>query len=972
MNVKTITLLLITTAALSTMTLTASSDELSNLAPGIRKTVAHSSTSDRDSLVDVVVFLHNDLPEPVRRVIKNPQTRRADKIRSLARNLPLHRGWGAQRIEQFLAEHSHQPSRRLWIVPAYTALLSVESIEELARLKGVKMIVEDAELVYDPPIKTEPASPQMASSVSGALELLNVRPLWEQGLDGEGTLVCNFDTGVEWDHPALADKWRGNRAPLAESWFSKVSPDNEPSDRSGHGTHTMGIMVGAAAGDTVGVAPGAEWISAGVIDQGRPLQTTLSDIIDAFQWAINPDGDPSTTDDVPDVISNSWGVPKGLFSPCDDTFTDIIETVEAAGIVTIFAAGNEGPAPVTMRNPADWAGTPLSAFSVGAVDQSGEIAGFSSRGPSSCDPDAVKPEVVAPGVSIRSCAKGGGFVNMQGTSQAAPFIAGLVALMRQYNPEATAAQIKTALIQAAVDKGDPGEDNDYGYGLVDAARLLDYLPAPGVPSLAFVRSEINGDGIPMPGETFDLQITLSNQAANIPTVHARLLAERSSQVTVETGESGFYFGPGGVLATNFAPFVLTADSSAHHGSVVELKLVLSRTDGTVLDTIALSLTIGMEPQGHVIAQGTSDISFSVSDFAQYGLGTGSIYPAGGEGFRFRDSDNLLYEAGIVVARNPLELSSSLRDSLGGIRGSDFRAGEHLAELQNGGDGGRHAISELTDYYSEIPIPVTVTQDIITWEDAGSVIMFTYMIRNHSVESLHNLSFGFMADFDLSSLGDSLTIEDGNGTLVQAATGDSAPMIALLPLTGLQYSALLANDSGKPGFTSGRLYSLLTGDSSNTSAVDGDAMFMVSSDEYDLKPNAYFRVSFAIVAGHNHSDLEEAMDKAREKFDLSTGIDDLYTDVLPDDIRLLQNYPNPFNPATTIAFELDHSSDVSLAVYNALGQKVTTLVDGVLAAGPHEVIWDGTDRTGAPVATGVYFYRLASENAAKTRKMLLLK
>lgn len=971
MTVKTTTLISLL-AALTIAVLSAQAAEFSNLAPGLEKAVGHSVSSNADSLVDVVVFLYSDYPESVRNVIKNPEVNRPERIRTLAKNLPLHRGWRADQVEQFLAEHSVNTPKRLWIVPAYTARLPLGRIADLARIEGVKMVVQDAELIYDPPIKTDPDSPQMASSVSAALELLNVRPLWQQGLDGEGSLVCNFDTGVEWDHPALAGKWRGNHASLSESWFSKVNPDDPPSDRSGHGTHTMGIMVGSAGGDTVGVAPGAEWISAGVIDQGRPLQTTLSDIIEAFQWTLNPDGDANTTDDVPDVISNSWGVPKGLFSPCDDTFTEVIETVEAAGIVTIFAAGNEGPTPMTMRNPADWAGTELSAFSVGAVDQYGEITGFSSRGPSSCNPDAVKPEVVAPGVAIRSCARGGGYVTMQGTSQAAPFIAGLVALMRQYNPDATVDQIKNALIQAAVDKGDPGEDNEYGYGLVDASRLLDYLPAPGVPDFALIRREIDGDGIPMPGESFDLRITLSNAAANVPAVQSRIVAEENAPVVVNAAEAGFYFGTGGVLAANFAPFSLTVDSSAHHGSDANLMLILSRTDGTILDTLDLSLSIGIEPQGYVISQNTADVRFSVSDFAQYGLGAGSIYPAGGEGYRYQNGDNLLYEAGIVVARNPLQLSSSLRDSLGVMRQSDFSSQEALTDLQDGGDGGHHAVTELTDYYSEIPIPVTITQDIVTWSDGESILMFNYIVRNHSLENLTNLNFGFLADFDLSGFGDSVIYDDYDGRIIQGADDGSGPLVALVPLTGLANTTVLDNGASKAGFTAEHLYSLLTGDSTTASGTSGDAMFMVSTETRDLEPNQYFKVSFAIVAGETEADVEAAIEDAKERFNLSTGIDDLYTDILPDDLRLAQNYPNPFNPTTTIAFELSHSSRVSLEVYNPLGQKVATLVDGTLSAGAHEAVWDGTDHSGHPVATGVYFYQLSSDDNTKSRKMLLLK
>ena len=118
--------------------------------------------------------------------------------------------------------------------------------------------------------------------------------------------------------------------------------------------------------------------------------------------------DANTTSDVPDVILNSWGVPRGLFIPCSQTFWEVIDNVEAAGIVTVFAAGNEGPNPQTMRDPADRAATPLNSFSVGAVDNNKVIGDFSSRGPSSCDTTQIKPEVVAPGVLVRSSSKDGG------------------------------------------------------------------------------------------------------------------------------------------------------------------------------------------------------------------------------------------------------------------------------------------------------------------------------------------------------------------------------------------------------------------------------------------------------------------------------------------------------------------------------------------------------------------------------------
>ncbi len=391
--------------------------------------------SNFDSVVTVVVILDTDAQATNLQLLAPSKSiyNRSDNIKRVLKKLTSYEAPYQNSIEQFLNKNSSQPIIKHWIIPAYTAELKISEIQTLSNLPGVNIIVENVQLNFEDPMKNEPAPLSTSVAISNELYLMNVPALWNKGLKGKGSLVCSFDTGVEGTHPALASKWRGNHAPLSASWFSKVAPESTPFDATGHGTHTMGVMVGSLAADSFGVAPDAEWISAGVVDQGRSLSMTLSDIIEAFQWALNPDGDVETTDDVPDVILNSWGIPKGLFLPCDDTFWGVIDNVEAAGIVTIFAAGNEGPEPMTLRSPADRATHQLNSFSVGAVNLNREVADFSSRGPSSCDPTQITPEIVAPGVNIRSSTKGGGFAYMSGTSMAAPYIAGAVALIRQYN-----------------------------------------------------------------------------------------------------------------------------------------------------------------------------------------------------------------------------------------------------------------------------------------------------------------------------------------------------------------------------------------------------------------------------------------------------------------------------------------------------------------------------------------------------------
>jgi subtilisin family serine protease len=307
---------------------------------------------------------------------------------------------------------------------------------------------------------------------------------WAMGITGEGRLVSHLDTGVDGNHPALTERWRGNADPRYAdhpewAWCDPLTNTTYPQDWGQHGTHTMGTICGRSTttDDTVGVAIDAQWISAGVIDR-QSIPRTVQDALTAFEWVADPDLDPSTVWDVPDVCSNSWGVGPNIggYPHCDDMFWTALDACEAAGIVVVFAAGNEGAG--GLRVPADRATTDLTSFAVGAVDGDNPdlpIAYFSSLGPTFCTPDgseAIKPEIVAPGVNIRSSIPGGGYAGgWSGTSMATPHIAGIVALMRQANPNLTSEQVRQILLDTAVETPSditPGDDNTFGHGIVNA------------------------------------------------------------------------------------------------------------------------------------------------------------------------------------------------------------------------------------------------------------------------------------------------------------------------------------------------------------------------------------------------------------------------------------------------------------------------------------------------------------------------
>lgn len=920
--------------------------------------------------VNVVVFLEDDeVSYDVYRSARTTGLTRAERIQQVTERLRSYSSVRGEEAAEFVRANSSSDVTRFWIVPAVSATLTREQIEQLRTMPGVKSIAPD--VVVESLIPVEDRLPQsMTTSIENHLALIGARDAWSLGFNGSGRLVASFDTGVEEAHPSLHDKWRGRTSPLSAAWMSTIKPDTVPYDRSGHGTHTMGLMVGSDGNDTVGVAPGAQWITAGVIDQGKTLSATISDILAAFQWSLNPDGNWSTTSDVPDVILNSWGVPANLFGPCDQTFWQVIDNVEAAGIVAIFAAGNEGPDPQTLRNPANRATSPLNSFSVGAVGSDKVVANFSSRGPAVCGSSSnIKPEVVAPGVSLRSAALGGGYRLMSGTSMAAPLVAGMVAIARQYDPNATVEDIKWAIIQSAEDLGAAGEDNNYGYGLVHVGRMLEYLENQHIPNLQLASTQIVG-GVARPDSRVEVLATVTNAPANVDTVRGRLMTPFPVGVSVARGETQFFFGNGGTTAISAQTFVLDLGASLYHGQQLSFSMEMTNSLGAILDTLQFTMTVGWAPIGTLADHEAGTVRLTVSDFGQYGLAPGSIYNTNGSGLTLDGGNNLLYEAGMILARNDLQVSSSVRGSDGDYSQSDFVPQSELSDLAQDTNAGLHRRARMKDMRAEVAIPVTVDQETISYSGLvnDGIIIFKYWLINESLERLTNLNFAFLADFDLSG-GEQVGYDLENQVLYNSSTnGIHTGLRALQNIHGFKSPV---NGDDKTGLSRADQYSLTNDVNDINYGATGDYMTVLSSGPITLEPRDSIQVAFALIVAESELGLFDRARRAYELFNIPT---DVTTDnqSLPDGYELAQNYPNPFNPTTIIEFSLPTTSDVSVDIYNLLGQKVKNLVSGTLAAGQHRLEWDGTNDRGDEAATGVYFYRLQADDFATSRKMMLLR
>ncbi|MGV6973858.1 S8 family serine peptidase [Bacillus halotolerans] len=297
---------------------------------------------------------------------------------------------------------------------------------------------------------------------------------WELGYDGTGTVVASIDTGVEWEHPALKEKYRGyhpespNEPDHDMNWFDAVANESSPYDDLDHGTHVTGTMVGSEPDGTnqIGVAPGAKWIAVKAFSEDGG---TDADILEAGEWILAPkdaEGNPHP-EMAPDVVNNSWGGGSGL----DEWYRDMVNAWRAADIFPEFSAGNADlfnpGGPGSIANPANYP----EAFATGATDINKKLGDFSLQGPSPYD--ETKPEISAPGVNIRSSVPGQTYEDgWDGTSMAGPHVSAVAALLKQADASLSVDEMEDILTSTAEPLTDStfpdSPNNGYGHGLVNA------------------------------------------------------------------------------------------------------------------------------------------------------------------------------------------------------------------------------------------------------------------------------------------------------------------------------------------------------------------------------------------------------------------------------------------------------------------------------------------------------------------------
>ncbi len=469
-----------------------------------------------------------------------------------------------------------------WAVNAICVKGDMALAKEIAAYDEVKELLPNPKMRMIEPVEMIPDALAKKDATMVAIEWgitkTKADQIWAMGFKGQGVVVGGQDTGYEWFHLALQEQYRGWNGIVADhnfNWHDAIhsgsggscGKDSKiPCDDHNHGTHTMGTICGDdLIGNQVGMAPKAKWIGARNMNVGAGTPTTY---IECFQWFLAPtdlNNQNPTPSKAPHVINNSWGCDnaEGCNSSNWSNMETVVNNLKAAGIVVVVSAGNDGSGCNTVNGPPAHF---KNSFTVGSTTSSDAMSSFSSRGNVNIDGSGrIKPDISAPGSSIRSCIRQGAFATYSGTSMAGPQVAGAVALLISAVPS-LAGQVDTieSILEKTAVKITSSQtcngtspstypNNTVGHGRIDLLAAINYALNNNTTSAS--SNAIYNKGVsvfPTPAndkfffrfENFrdvDVVVSLMNTTGQEVFNEKRTTQNNALEISVEELPKGFYF-----------------------------------------------------------------------------------------------------------------------------------------------------------------------------------------------------------------------------------------------------------------------------------------------------------------------------------------------------------------------------------------------------------------------------------------------
>jgi len=517
------------------------------------------------------------------------------------------------------------------------------TLNGLMSFSEIKAISPRQTFILYEPDKSAAILDNGTKAIEPNLTHINADDVWAMGIDGAGMVIANIDTGVRFSHQALVGQYRGNLGGGSfnhnYNWFNPDDhSDNVPRDGNGHGTHTMGTMVGDDGGSNqIGIAPGAKWIAcAGCPDGG----CTDSALLGCGQFIAAPtdlNGANANPDKRPNAVNNSWGDCGQTY---DNWFEGVISAWHAGGVYPIFSNGNSSNCEYSSPPGLNTVGNPARSGNVTGVgssgEQNGQYASHSNWGPTD-NADTVnptdgfiymKPQVLAPGVSIRSSTPGSDTEyqdGWSGTSMSAPHVTGLVALIWQAAPclvgdyAVTENVIEQTAVHLTYNDGSPDTPTDYpnyatGWGEIDALAAVNY--ASGLCVMGTLQGTVTSDGTtPVAG----VKVHADNGAgfARIATT----AADGTYSVDLTEGTYTVTASKYGNDTVSVTGVVITEGATTTQDFVLA-ELGTSHVSGVVYDDGVTGVGLHGYPlyaSIHITAEGFDDTIFTDPFTGQYGV-----------------------------------------------------------------------------------------------------------------------------------------------------------------------------------------------------------------------------------------------------------------------------------------------------------------------------------------------------------------
>ncbi len=663
------------------------------------------------------------------------------------------------------------------------------------------------------------------------------------GIDGSGIVVAALDTGVQWDHPALKEKYRGYDASTDEvdhtySFYDPVYGEEAAYDDHGHGTHVTGTMVGSEpdGSNQVGVAPGAQFIGVKIFNSSGSGSDV--DILAGGEWILAPGGDVTKA---PDVVNNSWGGGPGL----DEWYRDVVKAWRAAGIFPEFSAGN-----TTLTNPGGPGSVAVPAnypesFATGATDSDNNLASFSLEGPSPYD--EIKPDISAPGVNIRSSVPGGGYEGgWNGTSMSGPAVSGVAALLLEANAGLSVDDMEEILMSTATpltnSEYPESPNNGFGSGLVDAYNAVSSV----MDGLGTIEGAVTMEGEDEEAPTFEhdapeqafseMDLDLSIQASDnvsVTSVEVSYVNENGDENTVEATRTEGNFKSGIFEATIPGEDVLEG----------ELTYSITVSDFGGNDVVSDDYTVAID-SGITVGY-SSDFEDPAIGWQVYGdnISWERGEPTSGPGEAV--SGENVYATGLSGDYNNSENSTLLMPPIDLPEGDSFLQFESWYNIESGWDYGNVFISQDMENWESLQ---ELTGDDEAWntmeldlsEYAGERVYIAFNLDSDSIITRAGWYIDDVTLTDTSIGGNKASIQPKK--IIDKAKKD-APEVdpsKIEPLMKKPASdSLELNDEEVSNLPLGAQVSVLeSGKSVNTNPADGSFSFVHPAGEFTVKAETY--------------------------------------------------------------------------------------------------------------------------------------